>query len=280
MHKACIVCKNEDIFTKYIVEGFHILRCKRCSLLFVGERLSQKQLQAYYEKMPDDFAYSDTENIKNLKYYYLTLIGLISKKISTGKILDVGCSSGQFLDCLQGWECHGIERDSRYAQKARLKYGNNIHIGTLQDYESRQGYFDVITLQDVLDHMPDPLQALTKCHALLKPDGLIAVKVHDFSCLYALISGSKCYAFTPPNHLVYFNRKNLTQALSLSGFQVEQYRYLAHLLVLRTVLFRLSRNNKRSFFYRLSRIISDTPLGKIRIRKNLHDIVTVLARKC
>ncbi|MDD5530426.1 MAG: class I SAM-dependent methyltransferase [bacterium] len=282
MHKNCIVCKNKDIFTKYIINGFHIFQCRQCSLLFVGEKLSQEELKMWYEQKADvdcDYTYADQENIENLKFYYLKLADWISKKMPTGKILDIGCSGGYFLDYMKGWDCHGIEISSLYAEKAKAKHGNNIHTGTVEDYEYKKEYFDVITLQDVLDHMPDPLQALAKCNSLLKPGGIIVIKVHDISCLFAKLLGPRFYAFVPIFHLVYFNKKNLIETLSMSGFKTEEYKYLAHLLFLKTIFYRLSQDNKKNFFYKLYNVINRSSLRNIKIKKNLYDIITVFARK-
>jgi 2-polyprenyl-3-methyl-5-hydroxy-6-metoxy-1,4-benzoquinol methylase len=275
MRQACILCKGKDISTKHVINGFHILQCKSCSLLFVGERLLQEELNDYYKA---DYVYDDFRNIENLKFYYTKLGNLISKKISAGKILDVGCLRGHFFESMQGWECHGIELESQAAEEAKAKYGNNIHIGTLEDYEFRPKYFDVITLQDVLDHMLDPLDALTKCNVLLKPNGLIIIKVHDIASLFARLMGARYYALIPPYHLTYFSKKTLAKALGLCGFEVEEYRYFAHMLFLKTIFFRLSRHNKQNFFYRLCQT-AYLPFGNIRIKKNMFDIVTVLARK-
>ncbi len=280
IHEVCIVCKNKNIFLKYIINGFHILKCRRCSLLFVDEKLSPNDLKIYYEKITDEDAYADSgNNIENLKFYYCKLANLVTKKISIGRVLDVGCSSGFFLDCMEGWERYGIELDSRYAKKAKMKYGNNIHVGTLDDYKCAEGYFDVITLQDVLDHMPDPLHALTKCNALLKSDGLLVVKVHDISSFFAKLVGSKYYALIPPIHLVYFNRMNLTKALNISGFEVKEYSYLPHLTSLKTIFYRLAQNNKQNLFYSLYRMFNHPPFKDVKIKKNLYDIVTVFAKK-
>lgn len=280
IHAACIVCQNKDIFLKYIINGFHILKCRRCALLFVDEIILPNDLKIYYEKITDEDAYADSgNNIENLKFYYCKLAKLVSKKISIGRVLDVGCSSGFFLDCMDGWEHYGIELDSRYAQKAKMKFGNNIHIGTLDDYKCSDCYFDVITLQDVLDHMPDPLQALTKCNALLKSDGLLVVKVHDISAFFAKLMGAKYYALIPPIHLVYFNRMNLTKALDISGFEVKDYNYLPHLTFLKTIFYRLAQNNKQNLFYSLYRMFNRPPFKDVKIRKNLYDIVTVFAKK-
>lgn len=279
VHKACLICRSQDIFPKYTIKGFHLFQCRRCSLIFVGEQVSKEDLRAHYEKENDSTYDEAGHNTENLNFYYHKLKELICQKKPSGKLLDVGCSSGFFLDCMTGWERYGIELDSRYAQKAQKTYGPRIHIGTLEGYDGPQDFFDVIALQDVLDHMPDPLQALRRCHSLLKADGLLIVKVHDVSCLFAKIMGPKFYAFIPPVHLTYFSRGNLAQALDRSGFKVTQHQYLPQQIFLKTILCRLSQNNTRSVFYSLYRMFSRLPVSHIRIRKNLHDIITVIAEK-
>ncbi len=282
MHNVCIFCKSKKLAIRYVVSDFHILQCKECGLSFVGEVLSKEELIPYYEKQKLDVSvYSDEANKENLKYYYSKIADHICQRVPTGKILDVGCSSGYFLDCMleYGWECHGIEMDARYAERARGKHGSHISGGALEEYECPQDFFDVISMQDVLDHLPDPLKALAKCHDLLKPGGLLIVKVHDVSSLYARITGSKYYAILPPLHLVYFDRRNLLAMLEASGFGVEQYEYFPHLLFLKTVLGWLSPENKRHVLSRICASLGSSLIGKIRIKKNLFDIVTVFAHK-
>lgn len=279
LHKNCLICNDVNLVHQYTINGYHILKCKRCSLLFVGEVVSQEELRRHQNEGDDEFIYLEQGNVDNLKYYYGKLASHILQEKQVGKILDVGCSAGFFLDCMEGWERHGVEMDERYAGMAKSKYGHHIFSGTLEDYPCAEEYFDVITLQDVLDHMPDPLQALRKCNSLLKPGGLIIVKVHNVSCLLARISGQRFYAFVPPVHLVYFNSKNIGEAVMRSGFEVDKIVYIPHLLSLKTIIYRLSHSGRRKILNYLNRIIGESFAGKIRIKKNLHDIVTVFARK-
>ncbi len=278
-YTKCIVCESSRFENKYIVNGFTIVKCKECSLLFVKEKLTQKELNSYYERSDDDCVYSDPENIENLKYYYLKLRALIESRITKGKILDIGCSEGHFLDVMEGWDRYGIELPNTYAETAKAKYGDNIHIGTLEDYECRDPFFDIITMQDVLDHLIDPLLALKKCHSLLKPSGLIVIKVHNLSCLLARITGAGFYALIPPFHLSYFNRTSLQEALSKTGFEIIYHKYIAHILFLKTIPYRLARGRKSGFFHSLHRLLSRSSIGNIKIKKNLHDIITVVAKK-
>jgi 2-polyprenyl-3-methyl-5-hydroxy-6-metoxy-1,4-benzoquinol methylase len=282
MHQACIVCKGKDISTKYIINGFHIVKCRNCSLLFVREILSREELDEYSKKGiagDQDYTYTDQGNLENLNFYYHQLSVIIHNRIARGRLLDVGCATGLFLDCMPGWERYGIEPMVSQAKIAKERYQDDIHIGTLEDCKYPIGYFDLITLQDSLDHMPDPLAAIDKCYSLLKPQGLLVVKVHDFSCLFAKIMRSKFYAFIPPYHLVYFNRKNLFETLARGKFKVEQYKYITQRLFLKTILFRSSQNNENSIYYYLYNLINHTPFKDIKIKKNLHDIITVFASK-
>jgi SAM-dependent methyltransferase len=248
----------------------------------VEEQLSSKDLLPYYEAQRfDQLVYANEENVKNLKFYYGALVQDIHKRFSVGRILDVGCSAGYFLDLMRekGWECHGIEMDARYARMAQERHGASIFAGTLEGYQDvKEGYFDVISMQDVLDHLADPVAGLRRCFRMLKPGGMLIVKVHDVGSVYARLTGPKYYGFLPPLHLVYFNRDNVRRALVRSGFVVDGHRYFPHILFLRTALYWMLPQ-KKGMVYSLVKKIADSWVGKIRIRKNFFDVVTVFAHR-
>lgn len=162
---------------------------------------------------------------------------------------------------------------------ASERYGDRIIVGPFEEYPLRENYFDVITMQDVFDHFRDPMVALEKCRRLLRPGGLLVVKVHNISCLFSKLTGRTFYAIVPPSHLFYYDRSTLSRALSNSGFNVIDSRFIGHLFKVKTVFFRLSRGNMKSLYYRAYRALSGTTLGEIKFHKNLHDIITVVAVK-
>jgi 2-polyprenyl-3-methyl-5-hydroxy-6-metoxy-1,4-benzoquinol methylase len=279
LHRRCYLCESADIFDKFKVNGYTISGCKSCSFVFVKEHLTTAELVEFYRQMGAPEVYTENENLKNLLFYYERLRDMIEAKQSKGRILDVGCSEGNFLDVMQGWECYGVELEAEVAAKARKKYGDNIKESPLEETDLPHGFFDVISLQDVFDHMPDPLSSLKICYDLLKPGGLIVIKVHNISCLYAKITGSKFYAILPPTHLSYFDQNTLGLALEKSNFSVLSNHFIAHIMFIKTIFHRLSDGKSQGLFYHLYRLTENSLLGRIRIRKNLHDIITVLAVK-
>ena len=280
MHSSCPVCRGPNLAGLWKVNGYTIARCGACSLVFAQNKVTAEELAANYAGIEEEAKVYEEPNVECLNYYYQKLGGLIRRRFPRpGKLLDVGCSHGWFLDVMSGWECHGIEIVIADAEAARERHGERIVTGSFEDYPLREGYFDVITMQDVFDHLRDPIQALEKCRRMLRCGGLIVIKVHNISCLYAKLMGSKFYAIVPPSHLFYYDRCTLTCALGNSGFQVVDSKFIGHLLKIKTVFLRLSRGSEGSPFYRVYKALNGTALGEIKFRKNLHDIITVLAVK-
>jgi SAM-dependent methyltransferase len=277
-HIRCPVCGGTSLVDKFTVNKFTVTKCKGCSLLFARERPSKDLLDSHYSG-DVDYVYNDPVNIANLTYYFRNARRLIESRVPAGRILDIGCAAGTFLDVMVNWERHGIEFPSKAGICAREKYGENVFLGALDDYPKQTASFDCITLFDVFDHMPDPIDALTKCNGLLRPGGLLVVKVHDTGCLFAKLSGSRFYAIVPPSHLFYYDRRTLSNTLNKAGFDVVDVRHMAHILLLKTIPYRLARGNAGSLAHLVYRALAKSPLGDIPIKKNLHDLITIFAVK-
>jgi SAM-dependent methyltransferase len=278
MYSSCPVCSHPDLMRQWEVDGYTIAKCRSCSLVFVQNKLTIEELSTYYASFEDD-AY-DSDNVECLTHYYRKLGDVIRERFpQPGKLLDVGCSRGWFLDTMNDWECHGNEITTNYGATARERFGDRIFIGPFDDYPLRENYFDVITLQDVFDHIRDPLPMLQKCLRLLRPGGMIAIKVHNISCLYARLTGSQFYAVIPPSHLFYYDKKTLALTLSNAGFQVVNSKFIGHLFKVKTIFLRLSRGNANTLHHRIYRALNNTAMGEFKFNKNLHDIITMIAVK-
>lgn len=279
-YTICPVCDADRIEDRYVVKGYTISWCATCDGFFVRQILTIEELNAFYAAQEDDYVYDCAQNLKNLRYYYGILREIIEvRRPRRGRILDIGCSAGQFLEMMVGWERHGTEIIPKQAAIARNVLGDTIHVGPIEDYPQRENFFDVITLQDVFDHFIDPRANLERCFRMLKPGGLIVIKVHDIRCLYARLSGARFYAIDPPGHLFFFSRKPLSLMVQRAGFTFLEHRHIAQKLYLKTIFYRLARGGRQSLPHRIYRLLEGSRLGNISIRKNLHDIITVFAEK-
>jgi len=135
-----------------------------------------------------------------------------------GRILDMGCGSGHFLEqaIRRGYEGWGIDFDPISIDRARERGLQNVFCQSIETFvETNTGLeFDHITAFDVIEHLADPLPVLTRLRSLLKPNGLITVTVPNRHRI--LVNQMK--SDFPPHHFFRFNEASLAQCLRLAGF--------------------------------------------------------------
>jgi SAM-dependent methyltransferase len=140
------------------------------------------------------------------------------------RLLDIGSGPGFFLATAKarGWQASGIEPSRQAAAHAR-QLGVDVVEGFFNAASARTlGRFDAIHLNNVLEHIPDPIALLTLAGALLEPGGLICINVpNDFSPLQiagrAAVNAEEWW-IAPPHHLNYFDFESLTRLLTRLGF--------------------------------------------------------------
>lgn len=140
--------------------------------------------------------------------------------VGKGRLLDVGCGSGRWLLQMRalGWEVAGVDFDARAVVTARSK-GLEVALGTLQQQGFPGSHFDVITLNHVIEHVPDPVEVLAECRRLLKPGGTLVLFTPNSAALAHRVLGRAWRGLEPPRHLQIFGPMSMRQALSAAGFQ-------------------------------------------------------------
>ncbi len=136
-------------------------------------------------------------------------------------VLDYGCGSGTSLLELAaiGADAYGIEADPNVQQVIdHLKL--RIHIGMIDDAPYREGQFDMIILNQVLEHLPDPAGILRKLRRLLKPSGTMALSFPNAGSVYARLFGRQWINWHIPYHLHHFNKKSVHRFFERNGWTV------------------------------------------------------------
>ncbi|HXE82879.1 MAG TPA: class I SAM-dependent methyltransferase, partial [Gemmatimonadales bacterium] len=142
-----------------------------------------------------------------------------------GRMLEVGCASGSFLSQMAraGWEVSGIEF-SEIAGMAARALGHHVHIGALETAPppDPDRPYDLVVAWMVLEHLPDPVQALRRLAAWSRPGAWLAMSVPDAGSLEFRLFRSNWYALDLPRHFFHFTRPTLGDVLRAGGWTVRR----------------------------------------------------------
>ena len=138
---------------------------------------------------------------------------------TNGKLLDVGCGSGEFLFSMQfrGWEVTGIDSDLKAVQVAQSK-GLDVKNGNLFSQNFKDESFDAIVLSHFIEHVYDPKKILIECKRLLKKGGKLVVATPNNKSLGHFVFKRNWRGLEPPRHINLFSISSLKSLAILSGF--------------------------------------------------------------
>jgi len=119
----------------------------------------------------------------------------------------------------QGWEGKGVEISAWAVREARQRFGLDVRQGSLETVELPPASFDLITMWDVLEHLPDPKGALLRCGSLLKDGGYLALTTPDTEGFLRKLTGRKWVEYKKiPEHIHFFGKATLRALLLQCGF--------------------------------------------------------------
>lgn len=140
-----------------------------------------------------------------------------------GRLLDVGCGNGEFLEFAKkyGWNVVGIDLDEKAVAEAGSS-GLDVSVGGIEVIAAGEK-FDFISLSHVIEHVYDPTELIRSCYSLLSEGGTLWLETPNIDGLCRSIYKSNWRGFEPPRHLVLFNRTALNTLCLEAGFNsVEQ----------------------------------------------------------
>lgn len=221
--------------------GVHppIVRCRECRLVYANPRLGADELIDRYTGVVDQ-VYLEERRGRELTFrrhldHLESQLSIDGRK----RLLDVGCHIGIFLEEVEarGWDAWGVEPSHWAVSQAKAR---NLQVvqGTLADAAFPSEHFDVVTLFDVIEHLPDPLGELRQIARLVRPGGWICVHTMDVDSLFARVMGER-WPWLMEMHLYYFSRGTLRAMLCRAGFRVVQTSARGRVLRLGYVVSRL-----------------------------------------
>jgi len=213
--------QDYTISETFIQKPSRLVRCLGCGFIYAlvaeGDR---ERIRRAYEEM------DDPDYVKEERGRRAQARKILSKlKVKAGgKLLDVGCGPGFFLDEARraGWDVQGLDL-SKWAQTyAREHFGIEVLTGALEEAGFPERSFDVIVMNDVLEHLEDPKSTIRHARKILKNDGVLYVSTPDIDSALSRLLGARWWGINL-FHLVYFSRTTLEKMFEEVGFKVQRY---------------------------------------------------------
>lgn len=214
--------------------NYRIVRCAACNLRYLSPRPTLASLGIHY---PDDyFIYKPPEQENALlrpmmswfdRRHWQASIARIERELGQftpeQRVVDVGCGLNHLLyhlKELRGTQGIGVDFKPEVAAYVRDVRKMPVVQGTLHDGHFKDGEFDLVTMNEYLEHEPDPRGVLREARRITKPGGHVWIEVPLGDSLPSRMFKSRWSQVDAPRHLVHFTRETLTKMLEVSGYKV------------------------------------------------------------
>lgn len=220
----CNLCGSGNIKLLHKKDNFNILRCNSCRFIFNDQASSSPvEIQDAGEKnlnIDKVKATFDKEKELYFERFRKELVG-ITKYKKSGRILDIGCGPGYFLELArrEGWETHGVNTDKNEVEFCKQYLGLAVKYGELDEKQYPEKYFDVVTLFHTLEHISSFQQTILTVKKIIKPHGLIVIDVPNVNDLRRILLKENWAQFRK-GHLWYFSVATLRLLLIRFEFRI------------------------------------------------------------
>ena len=201
-----------------------IKRCVECSLAFVNpldEFRGEHETEEYFLNDYLPLHLSSRETSLAERRAHIRAIASRYRLPKHPRHLDIGCALGFMLEQAQaaGWQSTGVETSEFAARYAAQHTSCEVFAGTLQDANFPNESFDVVTLMDVIEHVPQPRALVAEIFRVLQPGGILYVVTPNFDSFFVRIYKDRAYGVWPEQHVVYFSAKSIKTLFRTVGFR-------------------------------------------------------------
>jgi 2-polyprenyl-3-methyl-5-hydroxy-6-metoxy-1,4-benzoquinol methylase len=245
---ACNHCGREKTRLLFQKDGYNIVRCTGCGLVYVNPR-KESVLEIYNEAYYKDGGYYQNyiQNGENYIWSFKKRMNVLSRFIKPeSSILDIGCAYGFFLEVASdaGHQVEGIEANKYMVEnvKNRLKVPCHLCVD-LNEFKPVKKY-DCISFFDSIEHMENPKSAIAKAGDMMNKGGHLVITTPNIGSITGRVMGKYWPHITPEEHIYYFTTKSLTDMLSGCGFKVVHMSSVAYKFKLSEFIPKLKNINK------------------------------------
>ena len=207
-------------------KSYNVSECVECEIAMTHPLPSDEELARLYS-----CGNYRTDEGKRFGFLIESLIYLgrirkrirINRFIKPGKILDIGCGRGLFLDVMRrgGWDTIGTEFNEETSSHAIKNYSLKIFPGDIIQHKLKAESLDVININQVLEHLKNPDAIIKESHRLLRSGGIIIISVPDLRSPQFTVGKENWFLLDLPFHLFHFTEEGLGKLLRKNEFKVK-----------------------------------------------------------
>ena len=226
---ACPACRSSRRTTRHADltdENSHcapgrwrLASCSACGTAYLDPRPTRATIgrayRSYYTH--DGLGHEEVSRLAAL------LFATLRPRPGADRLMDVGAGTGKLVLSARrrGWNAEGVDPDAGAVAAARTQ-GLQVELGIADALEPSA--YDVVTMNHVIEHMHDPVDALRACRRGLRPGGSLWIATPNVGSLGHRVFGTAWYGLDPPRHIAVFSRTGLASALSEAGFGRVEWR--------------------------------------------------------
>lgn len=227
----CPVCEKDLAKPQFQKNSYMVVQCQACGVGYVNPQPKPGRLADFYRTeyfAPGSPQAAGAQHLaqRDIKRATARLrLRLIQELGPKGRLLDMGCGGGYFLQAAQegGWSAVGLEPWPDSARQAARGRHIRVIAGRLEQPPLAARSFDLVTMLDVLEHLVNPRECLERARSLLAPGGFLMVETPNMVGWLTRLLGSRHPFVRPPEHLLYFTPSSLRLLLEQTGFRCRHF---------------------------------------------------------
>lgn len=223
----CRACGSSEFSDFGSPKSFPSVKCNDCGLIWMRPSFTKEGLDEYYSNYIGKRRINNDKKMEQRSEQYKIDVEFLERYKTQGRLLDIGCSGGFFLnEFSSGFEKFGIEIDPSavaYANEEFSSLSGRVQCSTLENFETNE-LFDLITMRGVIEHVTDPERDIAKVSSMLKEGGIFGVAATPNSEAVCVdIYQENWTLFHPVQHLWHFSKETLSKICSRHGLHLVGY---------------------------------------------------------
>lgn len=230
----CPLCHSSEVRSSRIItheNGFQreigLCRCQQCTLAFLEDyekdrsHIYNDKYAAWHKSNHNNAGLITQSKVVSFRKQLRNLYR-VEESFKGRKILDIGTGNGYLLDEAKqmGFDCYGLDISAYSVDIASKKFPNRIHLGSIFDGSYDDSFFDVVTMTDLIEHVPCPINLFEQVNRILKPGGYLFIITPNYDSITRRILGKNWFQYKY-EHVLYFNRRSLDFLLNKYNFEMK-----------------------------------------------------------